>query len=488
MKLKLPKFNKKLFFSVNFILLLVFLNFALSLIYVPKLDLTKNKIHTLSPVSRQIVKELKDKLEVTVYQSDNLPPQLQPDIDTLKNILSQLSSYNSNHFIVTYKNPNTSQDIKKEASEKGVQAIQFSTIQDDSFQLNNAYFGLVVSFADKQEVMPTVSDVSSIEYFIISTIKKLTSQQILTISLGVGHGQVDPSQLRIFGQYLSQLYSPAIVDTDSDNWQIPPNNLFILFSPSQDFSEDEINKLKDHLSQGFPILIFFDQFQVTNSLIATKVDTPNFLSFLKEYGFEVGDSIIVDQSSTIANFSTQTNQITVRYPYWLSIRPENINTNLPVSRNISSLDLKWASPININDKATFLLKSSQQSYTSQDTNLSPLNQYNFESEDLFQSTVAAINTNDVKIALISDVDFIKDDFINNQSSLQFVLNLSDYLNSDEQLLGIRNKVLESYPLKITTNSQKQIIRWSALASIPLLLLVAFFVSKKIQSKSHIRKS
>jgi len=238
------------------------------------------------------------------------------------------------------------------------------------------------------------------------------------------------------------------------------------------------------LSSGNGILVFFDQFQVDPSLIATKVDTPNFSSFLSDYGFQVNHSIVVDQSSNITNFSTQSSQFIVQYPYWLSIRPENMNSSLPILTNISSISLNWVSPISLSASAKYLLKSSQQSFTTQDTNLSPVNEVDFKSQSLSQSVVAAINTDGTKIALISDADFIKDDFLNDQGNLLFVLNLVDYLNSDEALLSIRNKSLLSYPLQIVDPAQKQIIRWANILTIPVLLLVTFFLSKKLQSKSH----
>ena len=39
-----------------------------------RIDLTKNKSYTLSPVSKDIVSNLDDKLLVKAYFSDNLPP------------------------------------------------------------------------------------------------------------------------------------------------------------------------------------------------------------------------------------------------------------------------------------------------------------------------------------------------------------------------------------------------------------------------------
>ncbi len=484
MKFKLPKNAKKLIISANFIGIIVVINLFLNILPLPRLDLTANKIHTLSLSSRQTLKDLDDIINITVYMTDNLPPQAQVSIDSLKNILTEISHTNPSRLIVTYKNPNTDQQAKQEAVNLGIQPIQFSTVEQDSFQVNNAFLGLIVSYGQKDEVMPVVSDIGNLEYFLMSSIKKLTNHLLPTVAIATGHGQVDLSLIKNMGQYLSQTYSPTIVGTDSDDWQIPPASLLILLSPQQDFTSQDIDKFKAHLSNQGSILVLFDQFQVDQSLTATKIDTPIFSSFLKDYGFDIKPTIIADESSNITNFSTQTSQFIVQYPYWLSIRPENMNSSLPVLTNISSLDLNWASPINLSGSAQYLLKSSPTSFTSQDTNLSPLQKVDFKTQTLSQSVVSAINTDGVKIALISDVDFIKDEFLNNQGNLLFLLNLVDYLNSDESLLSIRNKSLLNYPLINLTPSNKLAIRWANILLIPLSLLAIFIISKKLQTRFH----
>jgi len=484
MKLKLPKNAKKLIISANFIGIIIVINLFLNILPLPRLDLTANKIHTLSQSSRQTLKHLDDIINITVYMTDNLPPQAQASIDSFKNILTEISHTNPSRLIITYKNPNTDNQAKQEAVNLGIQPIQFSTVEQDSFQVNNAFLGLVVSYGQKDEVMPVVSDIGNLEYFLLSSIKKLTSDVLPTVAIATGHGQVDLSLTKNMGQYLSQTYNPTIVDTDSDDWQIPQASLLILLSPQQDFTNQDIDKFKAHLSNGGSILVLFDQFQVNQSLTATKVDTPNFSSFLKDYGFDISSTIIADESSNITTFSTQTSQFVVQYPYWLSIRPENMNSGLPVLTNISSVSLNWASPINLSGSAQYLLKSSSRSFSSQDTNLSPLQKVDYASKALSQSVVSAINTDGTKIGLISDVDFIKDEFLNNQGNLMFFLNLVDYLNSDDSLLAIRNKGLVTYPLINLTASNKLLIRWGNILLIPLSLLAVFVISKRLQAQFH----
>lgn len=481
MKFKLPKISPKQILSINFIAFLIILNVILAFLTLPRLDLTKNKLHTISPSLKQIVEELDDVINITVYQTDNLPAQVKPSIDSLKNTLNSLKRQNPTRLIVTYINPkdNGAQD----AINQGIQPIQFSTMEQDSFQVQNAFFGLTVSYQDNVEVMPVISDIGNLEYFLASSINKITKLDTPALAIATGHGQIDPSTINTIGRFLSQSYQISQVDTDSEDWQIPPKSILILLSPQVDFSAPDIQKLEDHIKDN-AVLVLFDKFQVDQSLTATSVNLPNFEAFLQNHGFTIKNSLILDQSSTITSFSSQSSQFLVQYPYWIKILPENLNPDSPATSDLSSLILNWASPIELSQDAFYLAKSSLNSSTSLATNLSPTIKSDIDKNNTSQSVVAALNTQMGKIGLISDADFIKDDFLNSQDNLIFFLNLIDYLNSDELLLSIRSKAVSIFPLKTTDNQTRNIIRISNIGLIPVILLSLFLVNKKIQKISH----
>jgi len=481
MKFKFPKTNPKQILSVNFIIILIILNIILAFLTLPRFDLTKNKLHTLSPSLKQIVKELNDVINITVYQTDNLPAQAKPSVDSLKNTLNSLKRQNPGRLIVTYINPKD--NGAQEAINQGIQPIQFSTMEQDSFQVQNAFFGLTVSYQDNVEVMPVISDIGNLEYFLASSINKITKSDTPALAIATGHGQIDPSTINTIGRYLSQSYQLSSVDTDSDNWKIPSNSILILLSPQVDFSEADIQKLEDHIKDN-AILVLYDKFQVDQSLTATPVNLPNFEAFLQNHGFTIKNSLILDQSSTITSFSTQSSQFLVQYPYWIKILPENLNPDSPATSGLSSLVLNWVSPIELSQDAFYLAKSSLNSSASISTNLSPTIKSEIDKNNTSQSIVAALNTQSGKIGLVSDADFIKDDFLNSQDNLIFFLNLIDYLNSDELLLSIRSKAVSTFPLKTTDNQTRNIIRFGNIGLIPVFLLAIFLLNKKIQKLNH----
>jgi len=481
MKLKLPTISPKQILSINFIVFLIILNVILAFLTLPRLDLTKNKLHTISPSLKQIVEGLDDVVNITVYQTNNLPAQVKPSVDSLKNILNSLKRQNPTRLIVTYINPQDN-DVQA-AINQGIQPIQFSTMEQDSFQVQNAFFGLTVSYQDNVEVMPVISDIGNLEYFLASSINKITKSDVPFLAIATGHGQIDASAIQTIGRFLSQSYQISQVDTDSDDWQIPPKSILILLSPQVDFSAPDIQKLEDHIKDN-AILVLFDKFQVDQSLTATPVNLPNFEAFLQNHGFTIKNSLILDQSSTITSFSTQNSQFLVQYPYWIKILPENLNSDSPVTSGLSSLILNWASPIELSQDAFYLAKSSLNSSTSSATNLSPTIKSDIDKDNASQSIVAALNTRIGKIGLISDADFIKDDFLNSQDNLIFFLNLIDYLNTDELLLSIRTKAVSTFPLKNTNSQTRNIIRFGNIVLIPLFLISIYYVNKKIQKLSH----
>ncbi|MBU1088796.1 GldG family protein, partial [Patescibacteria group bacterium] len=100
--------------NINLIISIIVINLIVIAFPQFKLDLTKNKIHTLSPSTKKIVKDLDDVVNVKVYLTQQLPPEVEPLSQSLKTILKEFSGLNSSNFVVKYIDPSKDDDIKTE--------------------------------------------------------------------------------------------------------------------------------------------------------------------------------------------------------------------------------------------------------------------------------------------------------------------------------------------------------------------------------------
>ncbi|MCL4384037.1 GldG family protein [Patescibacteria group bacterium] len=475
--------------GINLILALVLINIVINFLPELKLDLTKNKLHTLSPATVKIVHNLKDLVKIKVYLSSQLPPNAKPIADNLKTVLADFQNLNKTNLEVSYLDPLKDDKAKQEAQQYGIQPLQFSTVNNDKLEVQTGYFGLAMVYGNKQEVLSVAGDVGNLEYFLVSGIKKLTTGATSKVVLAGGNGEVADTEIQAFSKYLNDNYQVSTADLSKDGTLDGKDGTLLVLGPTTAFSQKAAEEVKRWVDSKKGALFLIQTVTVNDTLQGTMNNKLGIEDVLKDKGIEIQPTLILDASSTIANFRTQSGSFLSQYPYWVQIRPENINQSLPPLSGIQSLLLPWVSPLSISGKAKVMIYTSSRSWTSSDlSNLSPLAKSTMGT-DLSKKPVAALVTDNARLAVVGDADFIKDQFASNdQNNLALAFNLIDYLSQDESLLSIRAKTIQNPPLQSLNDKTIQIIRGGAI-SAPLILLgliglLSAMIRKKKQSSIY----
>jgi ABC-type uncharacterized transport system involved in gliding motility auxiliary subunit len=452
--------------------IVVVVNVLVNLMPVGKLDLTKGKVHTLTAATRRMIRELDDIVTVRVYQSQELPSEVRPITLDLKTILDEFGQINKKRLKIVYLDPSKDDSAKTEAERLGIQPLQFSSIKSDKLEVSSGYLGLSISYGNKQEVLPVAGDVDNLEYLLVAAVKRLTQKDKAKVMLA--NGALD---LSLFEKYLKTNYEVVNVNLDDDKTELEGKVLII--AGDVKISDKIKDKIGGWQEKGNGLVVFWDKVKVDNNMLATTIENKQLEEILAWANMEVEKNLIVDPSSVLASFRTNNGSFLVQYPYWLQVRPENINYQIPAMSGISSLMIPWASSIKIDQRAISLFKSSSKSQQQSNFgNLSPTNKTQIEGE-VGSQTLGAINTETkYKTALVADVNLIEDQFVgSNQQNLVLALNLVDHLSLDDSLLTIRSKQLQTYPIRLVDDRVKQVIKIANLISPVVILGVIFVVTQ-----------
>ncbi len=472
--------NKKAagwFTSLNIIVAIMLVNIGLTLLPSVKIDLTRDKIHTISASSKEMVMKLDDIVNVKVYQSKNLPSEIRPVADNLKSIIDEFSRLNKLKFLVKYIDPSQDEKYEQEAIASGIQPLQFSIVKEEKLEVSRGYLGVTVSYQDKVEVLPVAGDAGNIEYFLVSSIKKMSAKELGEIGLIDGTKKEGKSKLNYFGQYLSQLYKINVLDTDKDS-NIPEKiKSIVIIGQEKKINPKLIESIKQKVESGAGLLVVQSGVNVSDNLEGKKAEDNGMAEILAKYGMSIEPKLVMDDSAAVASFQTRNGSFLSRYPYWITVLSENINRNIPLSSGISALMLPWSSPIRIDGEAEVLILSSKQSFANENiANLSPNVKDDFSGKELNQSVVGAINRKIGKVAVIGNSHFVDDQFLSNsQHNLALGINLIDYVSNDDTLIGIRSKTIGSRALKPMSNLTKQVYRVINIG-LPILLIVVISVA------------
>lgn len=472
---------KKYISGINIVIALVLINVILAFLPVWRIDLTKNKIHSLSKNTTKTISGLDDVVNIKVYLSESLPPEVKPLSDSLKIILNEFSRINSQKIKVTYLDPIKDQEIRTEAENLGIQPLQFSSVKNDKFEMSNGYFGLAVNYKDKREVLPVAGDVSNIEYYLMSTIKRLTEDKVKKVIIASTFSQGETLQYLV--RYLEKTYTVENIDIGGSSPIADDAQLLLVIGGDINLPESRREEIKKWIGSGRPVGFFLNKFEVNQNMAVKKVAGNSFEKILSDFQLGIRDGLVADEAAAIASFQTGSGSFLSRYPYWPSLLAEKINREIPVTAGIDSLTLAWASPVEPGDKGKILFSSSDKSIFEENVNsVSPVADLPKEGNQASWPLGVIESEDNIRLLLVGDADFISDQFVtNNQQNLLFALNSVDYLVSDEALLDIRSKVMANSQIRPVGESQKNILKVTNLA-VPVVLLAAtgviFYILRK----------
>lgn len=455
--------------SINLIIALVLINVVLSYYQFWRIDLTTSRIHSLSGATKKIVKELPDIVNVKVFLTQDLPAEAKTVAIDLKTILGEINRLNPGRFKVNYIDPNETKEGQIEAQRLGIQPLQFSTVKADKFEIQTGYFGLALEYGDQREVLSVAGDTGNLEYFLMSAVKRLINPKLPTVAI------IDNSDgaTEILRAVLERTYK---VTAEKDA------QVLVIIGLGDKMTNERSNELRNWLKEGKGLIVLADKYEIGSNLRSTKVEDKQLEQLLTDYGITVVDRLIMDTSSVIASFRGQSGTMLTRYPYWITIRPENTDNQNPVMSGLSALMLPWASPLKIDGGAKKLFSSSEESLTDEGINLEPGITLP-ETEEMQSEVVGAINTNGVRLAVIGDTDLIKDQFVvSSQQNISLLLNLIDYFTQENDLMMIRGKQLPTNLIKTVDEPTKAILKGLNMVA-PVLILLTTWIVFRIKRKN-----
>ena len=88
------------------------------------------KVYTLSPASKDVVRELKDYVNVKAYVSDALPAELKSLSRYVRDLLDEYRSSSKGKFRFEAVDPGTDKKLEEEASSCGVRKLQIQKLEE----------------------------------------------------------------------------------------------------------------------------------------------------------------------------------------------------------------------------------------------------------------------------------------------------------------------------------------------------------------------
>src|SRR5215203_751577 len=190
--------------TVTFIIL-VLINFV-SYHKFFRIDFTADKSFTLSNATKNILKNLTEKVTISAYFSTDLPTQLIKSRNDFEDLLTEYKNYSGGHVSFSFVNPNANEAQEKLAQLEGIRPVMVNVSERDQVKQLRAYMGASLQVNNQKEVIPVVQPGESAEYALTTAIKKFTNQRKQKVAFLQGHSEFSSNGCQQLMQQLAVNY------------------------------------------------------------------------------------------------------------------------------------------------------------------------------------------------------------------------------------------------------------------------------------------
>jgi len=419
-----------------------------------RFDTTGSGLYTLAQQTVQILDKLDKKVDIKAFFPGG-------DYAPLKELLVQYRT-ESRHIEFEFIDPDLQPDV----------ANQYDISIYGINPLTGAKFGtLIMSYGDRSEKIEKRSEEVQ-EQDLTNGIIKVTRTEAKKIYFLQGHEEKDPFDGESMG------YSEASKALEDQGYEIDTRNLategpvpadatvIIMAGPTTEPFPKELEVINDFLNKGGGGLL----------LLVDPSPAPSFSSFLKDWGVQVDDNLVVDISPMgqiigkgpgvpiVAEYETHavTDRFNVMtfFPYTRSIQPlEDVPDGLTVETLFKSNPSSWGETI-IDQEVEYNPETDLEGPLSLAVALSKEIKPPSDEEPGIRSRMVVAGTSNFPINA----------YFPQQGNGNLFLNMVSWLAQDEDLISIRPKPQDDRRI-LLTQSQLSMIRLITIVILPGIALV-----------------
>ena len=313
---------------------------AVSARFFLRVDLSRNRMFTLSAASRGIVAGLPEPLTVTYYVSDKLRSRY-PFPAQVEDLLNEYAVVSRGKLTARSVDPARSKTPVR-PEQLGIVAQQMQVVEREETSVATVYSGIVIQYLDRTEALPFVTDLATLEYDLSAKIRSVVSNTRRTVGLLLGDTAKDyEKDYRYLLQELSGLFELQPVEKGRE---VPPDIPVLVVLGSRDMDDGRHARRGQLRDAGGRALLAVDSVDVNlaGGLIANVNQKKGMADALARWGVKVEDQLVLDTVNQRLSFRMQSNQyMIVNYPHWITVLAKDVSRENPITSRFAGLDLYW---------------------------------------------------------------------------------------------------------------------------------------------------
>jgi ABC-2 type transport system permease protein len=453
-----------------------------------RLDLTGDKIFTLSPATEEIIGQLDDLLTIDVFMSSDPPVQIALVSRDMNDFLDDVESSSNGMIKVARHYPEGDEKAFVKSKNAGISPMEFTTISQGEFQSKRGYLGMALTYLDRRERVPSIQTVDGFEYRLASLLNKILDDRSEKKTIGFlsGHQEMEISgNLRFFASILNEQYQVQSISTEEG---LPINlesiDILMIISPKSRIGDTHRNSIKKYIESGGKAFIAIEPILVDYNQLAGIPNSDSAAEFiLSEFGISIESDLVFDlQSNEPISVDGGAGTVLRSYPYW--VKADVVDRK--IGGEVESVVMPWASTLgilNLSDSpftVNPLISTTEYAHIDMDMrNLRPdspaFSQVSSDNQVLSDLAVALENREGSRLIITGDAnwisDFARSNVRNNGDNFLLSLNLVDWLAQEDNLASVRTKIISERNLVFSSDKHRNIVRYANTAGVPLAFVL-----------------
>ena len=378
--------NFRLTFAVVSILLtaIVFLVISvLSNLNGARVDMTSDRLFTMSPAAVNILQELQVPVQVKLYIS---PAELMPNQfkNLERDITEQMRNFEQvSEGMLQYSvhNPQDDEEMQKNLGAKGVQPFQVRSMEKDQIDLKRIWSAITIAYKDKpEEVLPQVlpQSLPALEQDIIGPVYRLTrvgqpkvavfgpakeiDQQMAMMYMQQGMQPPEPQPM--FGRISDLLnqghYEAVSVDLTPASL-VPDDASALIVMATTTLNQRQVFEINRTLQRGVPVIMGVQAHEYGYSpaqggrgwdISAQPVET-GLEAMLAQIGLTVSEDHFMDLNMEVIDLPREVNlggmrmqtSEPVKLPMQIKVPESQMDQNSGLTNRIAQVFFLWGTPV-----------------------------------------------------------------------------------------------------------------------------------------------
>lgn len=375
----------RLTFAVTTIILAAILFFLVSVLgnlRGARVDMTSDRLFTLSDSAVDILEGLKVPVQVKLYitPSEKMPTQLRNLERDITEQLRNFEEVSDGMLQFSVYNPQDDEEMQKSLAAKGIQPFQVQSIEKDEMGIKLIWSAMTIAYKDKpEEVLNQVlpQNLAALEQDIIGPVYRLTRERTPRIAVVAPKKEIDQQTAMMYiqqgmqppepqDQYtrIAELlgqghYETVRIDLTEES-PIPDDVDALIVMALAPLSERQTWEIDRALRGGLPVIMAVQAHEygyapqqrggwsVSAQAVETQVD-----ELLAGYGLKLGSDHFMDMSMETIDLPREVNlgglrmqtREPVRLPIQIRVTEGQMYQDSPLVNRIGSLFYLWGTPL-----------------------------------------------------------------------------------------------------------------------------------------------